>query len=345
MPFAEYYKNSKKAINTELDKIFTVWQAEIKSNYPTLLPLIKNFTEATSGGKMLRGTLVRLGYWLIGRQQNMSEVNKVAAAYEICQTAILLHDDIIDKSVLRRRRPTVYKKLGGNHYGISQTICLGDLGFFLAVKIISDLKFSKMIKNKAILSFAKVMHDTVLGEMLDVEGAKNRQMITGAEVLDIYRKKTAQYSFIGPLQIGAILAGADDVILSKIKIFGENIGIAYQIQDDTLGVFGYEETIGKSVQSDIIEGKATLLYLLAKKNANSKQTEVIDEIYGKDNLTEDDIDRIKEIFTNTGALRLTKSHFLEYIRRAKEIIPQITPDKEIRLILNGLIEYLINRIR
>lgn len=344
MHFADYLNSSKKEIEKEIAGIFTSWQKEVKNVSLKLLPLVKIFIDSMVGGKRLRGTSVKLGYALTTSKYS-PEINKAAAAYEIFQTSILLHDDIIDKSILRRGKETVYKKLGGNHYGISQAICLGDLGFFLAIKIISSLNFPKINKEKAILSFIKVMHNTILGEMFDVEGASYKKLITEDEVLEIYRRKTADYSFTGPLQMGAILAGARELILSKIKIFGENLGIAYQIQDDIFGVFGDEETIGKSVLSDIIEGKITLLYIQARKKASSRQISLLSKLYGRDKISKNDADKIKRVFVETGALTYAKSQVFKYVKKAEEVIPKLGASQDVQIIFEELADYLVNRIK
>jgi geranylgeranyl diphosphate synthase type I len=338
----DYLNNSKEEIEKEISTVLRVWQREIKESNRKLLPIIQVLIDGMSGGKRIRGILVKLGYNLIS-QKHPPEIITAAVAHEIFQTAFLIHDDIIDKSVLRRGQKSAYYRLGNNHYGISQAICLGDLGFFLALKLVSSTEFPTAYKNRAMQSFVTAAHETALGQILDVRETHFKKSVSEKDILDIYRNKTAQYTIIEPLKLGAILAGANEKILSKIELFGENLGIAFQIQDDILGVFGDEQTVGKSVSSDIKEGKTTLLLVQARKKANLKQMDILDKLYGRDKITENDFHKIKKVFIKTGALSYTKRRVMEYTEKAKIIIPKLGSDKGAQTILRELADYLISR--
>lgn len=217
-------KETAKKLDREVGKIL---QEELKKAEKTdkkLVPLLAAFIKSCRGGKGIRGTLVILGYQLI-RQASNKEIYQIAAAYEILHSAILVHDDIIDQSSRRRNGPSLYQALGGSHYGVSQAISLADYGFFLSFKLISESNFPAEKKISALELFSKVLMNTSLGEMLDLE-------IT--DPLTVMRLKTACYTIAGPLQIGAILAGADKKSIKVLGEFGENLGIAYQIRDDVL---------------------------------------------------------------------------------------------------------------
>src|SRR5258707_8192053 len=119
MNFTNYLLESKTLTTEFLKLIFSNLYQETSYQTSELLPIIKVFEESIFGGKMLRGMLVRLGYQLIQKSEN-SEIFKISAAYEIAHSSLLIHDDVIDRSLLRRNKPSVYQTLGGNHYGISQ---------------------------------------------------------------------------------------------------------------------------------------------------------------------------------------------------------------------------------
>ncbi len=229
MEFEKFSKQAIKQIDKQLEQLLKEWRREVGKIDTKLLPLVDKFIAGCNGGKKLRGILVVLGYKLArsNKEEDENDVYKVAASYEIFHSAILVHDDIIDQSLQRRGKPSLYQALGGNHYGISQTVSLGDAGFFLAMKIISGANFPKERKISALKLFSKVMLDTALGEILDLEKA---------DPLVVMRLKTAYYTISGPLQIGAILGGLSPTSprLSGVKEFGENLGIAFQIQDDIL---------------------------------------------------------------------------------------------------------------
>lgn len=233
MDFQKFLEKTARELDREVGKILEEQLKEAGKTDKKLVPLLKVFTESCQGGKRIRGSLVALGYQLArhlpGEQRRHLEgeeaIFKVAAAYEIMHTAILVHDDIIDKSLLRRDRPSLHQALGGNHYGISQAISLGDYGFFLAFKIIAEASFPQDDKIQALKLFSKVMMDTTWGEMLDLEKT---------DPLTIMKLKTARYSVAGPLELGAVLAGAGEKLLGRLGRLGENLGIAFQIRDDIL---------------------------------------------------------------------------------------------------------------
>lgn len=342
MDFLTYLADNKKGIEDELNDNLGKWRKEVEKISPKLINLVELFIDSCQGGKRLRGVLVKLSYQMAGGKKS-SEILKPAAAFEIFQTAILTHDDVIDLSPLRRGKPTVYQSLGADHYGISQAIGLGDIGLFLAAKIITDSNFPDYEKNKALSCFTKTIIDTGLGEVLDVELPYLHNLGNQQEILTIFHLKTACYTFIGPMQLGAILAGADELFLKKLEKFGESLGIAFQIQDDILGVFGDEKTLGKSVTSDVEEGKNTLLISFALQKANKEQKKLLNSLYGKQNITEAEFKKVKEIFIQTGALDYSKALALKYVNRVKKTIPKITKDAKMQKLLAQMADFLVSR--
>ncbi len=356
MDFLSYLKTSAKDINQELDQFLESWQKEVGEISPRLNPLVQVFIEACEGGKRLRGALVKLGYEISanrlqttdyrGRRKmedERHEILKPAAAFEIFQTAILAHDDIIDQSDLRRGRKTLWKALGGNHYGISQTICLGDIGFFLAYKLLAESNFPDKLKNKAIQFFTKSMISTGLGQMMDVALPNSSGWSSEEDVLTIFRLKTAHYTLVGPLQLGAILGGGNDNLLSYIEKFGESLGIAFQIQDDILGVFGDEKTLGKSVASDAEEGKITLLLIEALRRANARQKQILDKYYDQGKIGEEELNQIRKIFIETGAMAYSQEKAQQLVAQAKDVIRQMDISQDHKSLLEEMADFLVKR--
>lgn len=344
MDFKDYLEGSAKSIDKEVSSFLTNFRKEVDKLNKKLLPLVDTFIEANQGGKRLRGTLVRLGYELTGKKHT-PEILKWAAAIEIFQTAILAQDDIVDLSPLRRGRPTVYQVLGGDHYGISQAMVLADIGFFLAVKMVISSDFPDNLKNRAISLFSQMVINTGLGEMLDVELPHLRKERAEKDVLTIHILKTAYYTFIHPLSIGWILGGGDKNMLKNLEVFGQSLGLAYQIQDDILGVYGDEVQLGKSVTSDIEEGKNTLLLTYAQEHADKEQKEVLEGNYGRGNIGPKGQEMIKRVFITTGALDYSRSKALKYVLLAKKIIPVITKDLRMQVLLTLMADFLITRQR
>lgn len=342
MQFQNYLKSSITPISEQIDLTLNNWLATVAEDTPKLLPLAKEFIAACQGGKRLRGLLVKLGYELAGGK-DLDQIYKPAAAFEIFQTAILAHDDIIDQSPTRRGRPTIYHALGGDHYGVSQTISLGDIGFFLSLRLIADSKFPDNYKNQAIQSFCTSMLETASGQMMDVMLPTLKGDQTEEDALLIFRFKTARYTISGPLQLGAILAGTDENTLGKIQEFGDNLGIAFQIQDDILGVFGEEETIGKSNTSDIEEGKITLLFLHALQNGTDEQKKVLADHYGKGHINAEQLSQIRQIMIETGSLDYSKKLATKYIQKSIQLIPEVTAEPNYQNILTEMSEFLVKR--
>lgn len=348
--FQLYLRESAPDIDHKINLFLSSYSKKTAEISPKLTKFLNLFKEASKGGKRIRGVLVKLGYELgkssaVGSPKTvgMNEILKVAAAFEIFQTAILAHDDVIDQSDLRRGRPTIYKQLGGDHYAISQTIALGDAAFFLAIQLINESDFPVERKNRTIKIFNEMMLRTCLGQMLDIEIPHQRKDFNEGKVLKIAEYKSAWYTIIGPLSIGAILAGADDNKLLKIKEFGKNLGVAFQIQDDLLGVFGSSDQTGKSTSSDIEEGKATLLISYALKEANKEQKHYLITHYGQKVISQDELEKIRQIFIDTKSFDFCKKKCVEYAEAAKMVIHKITNQEKMAKLLLDMSDFLIER--
>jgi geranylgeranyl pyrophosphate synthase len=183
---------------------------------------------------------------------------------------------------------------------------------------------------------------TTVGEMLDVELAE-KKYATPKDVLTVARLKTAYYTFIAPLTLGALLAGAEEELLSKIKAYGESTGIAFQLEDDIHDVFSTEQSLKKQVGGDILEGKQTILLLKAKKAASKKQSEMLDAFYGNPKAKVEDIEAIKKIFKETGAQHYAESLAKKYAKKARTLILDLTPEEPMQLMLNEIIDFVIRK--
>lgn len=340
MQFKKFLQQSATEIDSEIEDYLSYWNNEVTQDASRLQPLFEAFAASAKSGKRIRGSLVLLGNALSTTIPN-PHLLKIAVAYELFQTAILAHDDIIDKSPTRRGMPSLYMALGGGHYGISQTICLGDIGFFHAYKLITESSFDDAVKAKAAAFFSKSITETVIGEMLDVELAHSYKSASEEDALVVSRLKTAYYTFVGPLTLGAILGGADEHVLAKIKEFGEDTGIAFQLQDDIQDSFGTENTLKKQPGGDIREGKRTLLYLKAKNNADKEQLRILEKYYGKSDLSAKEIEAIKKVFIDTGALTYANLLVKQYSEAARKSIGDLSSRKNMQVMLDEMIDYVL----
>ena len=335
-----------------LDDFFSDKKKEAKKISSIATQMLDLYQEHLRGGKKARGALMVLGYQLAGGKER-KKILKASLFLEIMHSFLLIHDDVMDKALLRRGKPTpeiFYQKLSQKknfsgdqkHFALSMTIDLGDLGVFLAQEALVESGFSKDrlfdCQREANLIYQKV----VFGQALDIFGEKQDQF--GEDyVLKIHRLKTADYSISGPLRLGAILAGAPKELLSNLTDYGLKLGIAFQIQDDYLGVFGDEKTLGKEVGSDIKEGKATLLILKAKQKADQKQRDFLRQTYGKSHLSRGEIDQVRAIFQETKADQFSLKKATKLTEVAKKSINKITRNKQKRVLLEQLADYMIKR--
>jgi geranylgeranyl diphosphate synthase, type I len=306
-------------------------------------PVIEKYFDSLRGGKRIRGSLVKLGYELMGGVCT-PDILTVASAFEIVHAGLLTHDDIIDKSPLRRGKPSIYAALGNNHYGISQAICIGDLGLMSAIQQINSTKIDSSVVNTITEYFSGIITQTILGEAFDIALAQEKKnQIQEKDILTLYKEKTARYTITGPLVIGALLGGAKKEMIQHLQSFGNALGIAFQIQDDILGIFGTEATIGKSVVSDITEGKNTLIIAYAFQHATNAQHSILNRYYGKKSVSENQVNLLKNVLVESGALHYAKTTAQKYKDIAVQYIPQITQNVQFVTMLNEFVDFIVQR--
>lgn len=287
---------AKNKIEKRIDEILDFEINQYKNN-EFIVNSLEELKRLSKDGKRVRGYLIKLGQLLFGKDDD-SYID-IAAAIEIFQTAILIHDDIIDEADKRRGMQTIHSKYKG-HIGVSKAICIGDLGFFLSYKIISNIDVDSEIKNLMMKIYSKTLYNTVNGEIIDVElplkDISYHEKMDEKIIYDIYLNKTAWYTIIGPILIGAISAKADSKSIDKLIEIGSDLGIAFQIKDDLLGLYSNSNLIGKTL-NDIKENKQTIIYKYAIDNASKEELDIINKYYG----TEENNDLIIDLFEKIGA--------------------------------------------
>lgn len=339
----EYIRSCKKVLEPYVDSYLTDLIEKRASSDRELADLYETFKEAGRGGKCIRGSLVKLGYEIALGQPAGDEILPACAAFEILQTAILGHDDVIDKSPLRRGKDSIWRALmrrmetrrradDGHfddfHYGISQAICLGDVGIFLANRLVLESAFGADRKIEAMKVFLDVQLNTVDGEMLDVLMSHKKDYYDEEGILKIANLKTAWYTIAGPLRLGAVLGGASPELMDALRRYGVFLGMAFQLRDDILGIDATEAEIGKSNTSDIAEGKVTLLAYYAMKRATPVQLEQLRRIYGSGTVSEADRLTVREIFDSTGAFTETTKKAELFLSEATGIVDELTQNAE-----------------
>lgn len=299
----------------------------------------------SSGGKRIRAYLVGLGYALYFNDSLSSafDVLVPSLSYELFQTGILAHDDIIDNSDYRRFKPSMHKDLGNGHDGVSKSICVGDFGIVSAIEILQKGPFSDKTKLRAISHQNTVFSSTIAGELKDIEFSY-MEKAQEEDILEMYRLKTAQYTVSGPLVLGAILSeNASDEEIQLLSDFGDAVGISFQIRDDILGMFGEEFKLGKSNLSDMCEGKKTVLVSHFDRTADDAAKNKFYSVYGNENSGEEELSKARQLLVSAGSLSYAEELCKSYTEKAGKIVNELNISEDGRELLFGLLEYMTSR--
>lgn len=354
MDFQQTLKGFKSAIDRRLCQQFDAIIAEAKKEDELITSALEQTKKiALAGGKRIRGALLQNIYFGVGGKEK-KKILEVAVAIEFLHLFFLIHDDIIDCGILRHGEETIneffskknIKKIGASkagHFGDSLAIIIGDLFFAKANELILKAGFGEKETIKALTCLQNVASATIIGQAQDISIEQANQA-DEKKVLAMYENKTAYYTFQGPLRLGAIFAKAGDKkTLAILDRYAGLVGTAFQLQDDFLGVFGKKERTGKSISSDIEEGKKSLMFVYAKTKAGVKDRKILDELLGKKNLSSKEIRCFRDILTRTGAKKYAQGLALEYLRLGKVEIEKVILMPKAKKFLIGMAEYLEER--
>jgi geranylgeranyl diphosphate synthase type I len=244
----------------------------------------------------------------------MAAVARVGGAIELLHTFALLHDDVMDRSMRRRDRPTAHVGFAASHverglhgdpewFGTSVAILAGDLAFVWADELLDSAHLPDPAKARARRVFNALRAEVMAGQYLDLLHAAD-PAADEATALRVALLKSARYTVTRPLQLGAALAegDVDPEIGAALQRYGDAVGVGFQLRDDVLGLFGNPRETGKSTLDDLREGKRTLLVLRARRLADEKQRALIDSSLGDPTLDEGRAEEVRDIVASTGAL-------------------------------------------
>lgn len=287
MTFQDFVTKNKPLLQAHLTDYLQGKKTE-KSTLPFYTESIERLEKMSTAGKMWRGLFVLLIYEMVTGKPYPQELLNAAVALELVQSALLIHDDIIDNDFTRRGQKTIFAQYIKNNdetYGKNMGIVVGDIAIFLAYNALSQTTDNGQHLQNVIQLFSRELHSVGIGEMIDIDMAFSTEKPTLEEIIDMYRFKTARYSFSLPFLIGALLSGSNMETQTALDTFGENTGILFQIHDDALGLTGDEKTTGKPVGSDIKENKKTLHRQLLFDSATVEDRQALEECFGNKNLT------------------------------------------------------------
>lgn len=343
------------AVKPILDN-FLQKEIELKSDIgPIGTGLLESYKDMVSLGKGLRGALLELSYRLCGGS-DLEEIRRVSTFVELYHSAILIHDDFMDRDPFRRGVETIHKKyshigeqmgvpISSDHYGNSLAVCIGDTGLYLCWKMLLSGKFPAENILKAGMIFSDFGARLGLGQALDmsITGIKE---IEEQDVLKVIWIKSGEYTTYLPMVLGAALAGnMDELRLKAIIDYSRCLGWAFHIQDDILGLYAEETELGKPVGSDLREGKNTLLQGYLRKHGNASQLEFQKNILGKQNITVDEVTTMKDMLKEVGAYQHVLNMGWKYVEEGIAYTKQITSDKELQEILESLLYFMMERTK
>ncbi len=332
--------------------LFEFFAQEIEQAYslrPELVDFLKVGAEfAAQGGKRLRPAFLFYGYKAAGGIEEEAVIRS-SISVELVHTGALIHDDIMDHSELRRGKATVHKvlasKLGDEQVGGSVAIITGDTIFALAGKALFQFQNSeRIVPARQLLD--EMCLEINLGQCLDVLGNQMRTLDRDW-IMKVMEFKTARYTVEKPLLIGAKLGGATPEIFQALSRYGIPLGIAFQIQDDILGMFGDEEKVGKPVDSDLKEGKKTLLVLRTFEKLTQDERvgdiERFRNILGNSGLTKADYRWVQDLMAETGVLVYSRELAGALISQAKAAIAGVQMENESKEYLLGIADFMLQR--
>lgn len=301
------------------------------------------------GGKRIRPLYAWAGF--VGARglegtESPEAMLRAASSLEFIQACALIHDDIVDASDTRRGNPTVHRGVAARHrelglngdsdfFGQSLAILIGDMALVWAEDMLQDSGLSPEALARVREPWRGMRREVIGGQMLDIsleaEGSEDASLADS-----VNRFKTAAYTIERPLHLGAAVAGASEELIAAFRGYGRDIGIAFQLRDDLLGVFGDPAITGKPAGDDLREGKRTVLLSLALQRADATDPAAAAELRRLIGLTEDpaEISRMAEIIAASGAPDVVEQRISELTQsglshlHAAQVSPEVTATLE-----------------
>lgn len=287
------------------------------------------------GGKALRPILCLLTCEAVGGTYR--QALPVAAALELIHNFSLIHDDIEDASPQRRHRPTVWKI-----WGVPHAINTGDAMHVLARRALLRLA-AWGVASERILKLAELLDETSLriceGQFLDMS-FETRMDVTLDDYLDMAIRKTGAL-FEASLVAGALLGGTQQAQLDAFRLLGLNLGLAFQMRDDVLGIWGHRMVLGKSTTEDIISKKKSLPIVLALEGASAEQTHWLQSLYGGRRIRKADAGKVLQLLDVLCSRERSKALVERYVAKAHLATDSLPIEAKWKDSLHGLLDELV----
>jgi geranylgeranyl diphosphate synthase type II len=350
---ADKAQQRQAQVDAVLGRFFSLAKKRATPLGPEYLQLWDELEANTVGGKRFRPRMVFAAYEALGGT-DFEAAACIGAAFELLHTALILHDDVIDRDFTRRGGPnlagayrdralaTGAQDAAAEHRGISAAVIAGDLALFNAYRLIDRSGVSDVVRRRLVEVMDDALFASAAGELIDVDFSFMPDVPRVDDILTMERLKTAVYSFECPLQAGAILAGAAEDTVATLGDFGRDIGIAYQLVDDLLGVFGTESETGKTTVGDLREGKRTVLIAYA---TSAPGWDVLAPLLGKPDLTDAEAETLRTHLTECGAKSFAEGLARYYANRALARLVEPHVPIALRTELHPVADAVLGRVR
>lgn len=356
--YDELLKYSVKLVEDNLKTVFSKLEEEASSVSPLTYDIIEIASDYTlRGGKRLRAFLALVGYW--SREWgsgDLATITNVMTGIELLQSYLLIHDDIMDRDELRRGGPTVHawfrdkclKEMKGDcvHYGDSQAITVGDYLEATAVEYISRANLPGETLRRLLETYSRGLRMVAYGQYLDVLFSnKPLGNVSERDVLLVHTLKTASYTIELPLHLGVIASGKySEKILRELTSYAIPAGIAFQLRDDIIGLYGDPRQTGKPVGSDVRGKKKTLLVVKAYELGDHEVKRRLSEIYdvlGINEVTQEHVKYVQEIVRETGSLEYNEELIKRHVENALKALEE---SKEISAQAVNILKWLLEKL-
>ncbi|MBY8851507.1 polyprenyl synthetase family protein [Saccharothrix longispora] len=375
MTVIDAVRSDLDSVRADVDSViddFLTEQARLAPD-PCLPPMVEVLSGFIAGGKRLRPLFCHSGFLAAGGAPGDPALLRTAAALELFHTFALVHDDVMDRSALRRGRPTVHRLLaerfgterfgterfgaersgaersgadrGARRFGVSAAILLGDLCHSWSDELLRRAEAAAG-PQPAVRELLHTMRtELIAGQYLDLVGTGRPSVDPVRAAWRVARLKTARYTVELPLRIGAALAGGDAALVRACGAYGRPVGEAFQLRDDLLGMFGDPLVTGKPALDDLRDGKPTVLMALAWQQATPGQRDVIEALHGDPELDHERAELLRDVVRSTGAVERAEQLISVRVDRALSALRTAAMDQAAKPLLAELVARATRRRR
>ena len=335
-----------------LSEIFTGYAERSRAFSAPYAELWESLARMAARGKRIRPRMLMDAYEALGGVDRRSALD-AACAMELLHLALVIHDDVIDRDLVRRGEMNITGRFAADAvvsgaspesaraWGEASSLLAGDLVLTAAHSLLARLDVAQEQREAILDVFDDAVFESAAGEHDDVWLSLHLEEISPQEVLEMADRKTASYSFAAPLLLAAILAGAGRDLIADLSTIARRIGVIYQLRDDVLGLFGDERQTGKSALSDLRAGKETLLVAYARSDP---AWAAVSALFGDADLSVGDAQLIRSVIEESGATIFVESMIAERCDEVDRLVRASGLPEALREQLLALTRACVSRI-